>query len=162
VNLISIVLAIFVGGLQLGETQDEDATAYEAISGGYACITVDKVIKPSSTWPVLKTEVKYEKKTPFLEITVHNPLNKKTPQSVDARFVLTVDASSPAATQKYNLITAVYYNNKANVTFKRIYSVHEVVVRKKIKRFPMQTPCFAREVMPVIRLGPTEVKPNTK
>lgn len=153
-KIIVLILAIVAGGFQFG---DEEETA-QANNNPQNCITAERIIRPIRTWKVLKTEIRYEGKSPYMEVTVHNPLNRKTPTSIDARFILSIDPGNPSDPAKYNLMVATYYNEKANVTFKRIYSVHDVTVKKKTQKFPMQTPCFAREVVQVIEFTPEEIK----
>lgn len=151
-KIIVLALTLLTGGFQLG---GEEEAAYEVNTGGQICITGERIIKPVRSWKVLKTEIRYEGKTPFMEISFHNPLNKKTPVSIDAKFVLRVD---PSMAKVDSLVAATYFNPKTNVTFKRIYSVHDVTVKSKVQKFPMQTPCFAREVVQIIEFTPDEVK----
>jgi hypothetical protein len=56
--------------------------------------------------------------------------------------------------QKPNLVAAIYFNDKTTVTFKRIYSSQNITIKNKLKKFLLPTPCFTREVVPIIRLEP--------
>ena len=148
-NIANFVMMALMG-LQL----IEDPATNLINNTGQACITSERISKPSLSWKVLKTEIEYDGKNSFLEISVHNPLNKKIPNSVDARFILSVDLAHPMDAQKYNLITATYYNIGLNVTFKRIYIVNKAKLGKRIKKVLIQTPCFSREVLPIINFEP--------
>lgn len=157
-NVIVFILALIVGGIPISE----DQIAHETHGDGQMCITAQRIIKATMSWIILKTEVKYHGKEPFLEISVHNPINKTVPQSIDAKFILAIDPTAPSDPQKYNLVEAFYFNPKANVTFKRIYSMQDVMVKNKLKKFPIQTPCFARQVMPIIQFEPNVPGGGTK
>lgn len=153
-KFLVLIMAMLAGGLQLGEGED---TASHHTGPGQACITADRIVKPIRNWQVLASQIQYQGKTPYMEVSVHNPLNVKTPTSIDAKFILSVDPSNPADPQKYSLVMAVYYNGKSRVTFKRIYEVQDVTIKKKQEKFPIQTQCFAREVIEIIDFTPEEV-----
>jgi len=154
-NIIAFILAALVSNVQ---PVDESFNTIHGINDEHMCITAERIVKPSRNWKVIKQEIKYQDKVPFMEVSAHNPLNKKTPDSVDVKFVLAIDPVTPSDVQKYNLVMAVYYNEKSTVTFRRIYSLQEVTVKNKVKKFPMQTPCFAREIMRIIQLEPEIIK----
>jgi len=154
-KIFMFILAILAGGFQFG---DDEEVARPVGPNGQFCITAERIIKPIRSWKVLKTEIRYQGKSPFMEVTAHNPLNKKTPTSVDARFILSIDPGNPTDPQRFNLVMATYYNDKANVVFRRIYQVHEVTVKNKQQKFPVQTPCFAREIVQIIEITPEEIK----
>lgn len=153
-KFLVLVMAILAGGLQLGDDED---TASHHTGPGQGCITAERIVRPIRSWQVLSTEIHYQGKTPYMEVSVHNPLNAKTPKSIDARFILSVDPGNPADPQKYNLVEAVYYNAKSRVIFKRVYEVQNVTVKKKQEKFPIQTQCFAREVIEVMDFTPDEI-----
>lgn len=152
-NIVMFVLAALIGGLQVN-----DPASHRPANVPDGCITADRIIKPIRGWNMVKKEIKIDDKLAYLEISMHNPLNKKTPESVDARFVLSIDPVDPSDATKYSLSTAFYYNTKTNVAFKRIYSVENVTVKDKVEKRPMLTPCFARQVIPIIRFDSLEIK----
>lgn len=149
-NIVVLILAILAGSFQFGE---ETARTHAPNAG--MCITADKIIRPVRGWKVVKTAFQRQGKEVFMEVIVHNPMNAKTPESIDAKFVFAADPSAPNDPQKYNLVKAFYYNKDTNVLFKRIYTPETV---NKTEKLSMQTPCFAREVLQVINFAPEEVK----
>lgn len=154
-NIIALILAILAGGIQIGEDEQHEHHRPQV------CVTADKITRPTRGWKMLANEIKYDNKTPYMEITVHNPLNTKNPTAVDARFVLSIDPANPSDPQKYSLVAAYYYNNKINVTFHRIFEFKEVA-GKKNEKFPIQTQCFSREVIQILDFTPEEINvPNT-
>src|SRR5271154_6693688 len=111
-NILILILATLFS--TSAGTPLEKASHGGSADDGLACITASKITKSILSWKILKTEMTFNEDKPFLEISVHNPLNRKTPESIDAKFVLSVD---PKNAQNYNLELAVYYNGKTNVTF---------------------------------------------
>lgn len=149
-NIIILILFVITGAVPITSLAAENPAPHEINNNGQNCITEERIIKPTASWKVLKTEIRYQDEIPFLEISNHNPLNKETPESIDAKFIFSMDPSMPSDVQQYGLVMAFYYNSKANVTFKRIYSVCEA--KNKTKKFKIQTPCFERTVVPIIVL----------
>lgn len=139
-NLMILILAAIVGFPAMpGEEAPNEKT----------CIMAERIIKPTASWKVLKANIGHKDNVSFLEISAHNPLNKDTPASVDVKFLFIADSDKPKP-DNYNLVMAVFYNEKAKVSFRRIYSVHDVVVKNKVKKITTQTPCFEKDVMPIM------------
>lgn len=145
-NPLILIFTALLSALPIGMPEvTEDAVLHD----NKVCITAEKIIKPTANWKVLATELKYQNGKPILEINVHNPLNKSTPQSVDAKFIFIVDQNTEEA-GKYKLVMAYFYNNKTNVVFRRIYAVQEIKDKHKRKKLITPTLCFNRQVLQVI------------
>ncbi len=142
-----VLFALIFGGLQFGE--ELEAESYKLEKQPY-CMVAEHITRPARKWQIFKTELKTKKKQKFLELTIHNPESKQ-PKSIDAQFVLSIDSVDASNTSKYSLDSAVYYHSDTTVSFKRIFIIRDVVSNNKIKKFPIQTPCFTRKVENVIR-----------
>ncbi len=143
-NLLILLLSFMLSG---GAT----ITKNKVVDDTYGCITAEKIAWPLEFWAVRSTELKNIDGTLFLEISVHNPLNK-TSTTVDAKFLLAIDPAAPMDPNRYTLVGAVYYNTKTQVVFERVLVPKAVIAGNLIKQFLIQTPCFSRIVTPVMNI----------
>lgn len=155
-NIVTLILSFLVSNAPVGE----EAAAHQGF-GEYRCVTADKVIRPILPWKELTTELITKNKQSRLIMSLHNPLNK-IKDAVDITVVLEVDPSAPKDPSKYNLIMATYFNPNNVVVFRRIYVLSEVKVGKHMQKFPIQTPCFNKEVQEIMQFEPIVLKPSKK
>lgn len=153
-KFFSVVFALLFGGLQIGQELDSD--------NNQECITAKMVTRVAAEWKITKTELKVKAKQKFLELTTHNPLNKKDLDTVDAQFLFRIDSTLPYDTTKYTLVAATYYYSNFIIVFKRTTASHEVIFKNKTQRFLMQTLCFTRKIIPIIELEPLIIERNKK
>jgi hypothetical protein len=155
-NVLALLFTIISGTIQIGE----DSVVHD-IANDQKCITSERITRPTLGWKVISTELSPKDKELFMVVSLHNPLNKTNINSLDARFILQVDSRTLADSSKYNLANATFYNKKTNVTFNRVYTVHQIHVKKGLKQFPIQTPCFARQIDNIIQMDDIIIRPQS-
>ena len=113
----------------------------------FVCIKEEQIVKVAGRWEVSSVDVVKNGRQKNLVLSLHNPLeqNKK---ALSAKLFMAIDPAMPSDSTKYTLLAVQFYNRSTVVTFRRIFRIHKVGKDQK-ENFPIQTPCFEREVVQI-------------
>jgi len=111
------------------------------------CISADKIVKNILHWQILSTDFVKKKKKVFVEIKAHNPLSKGAQNTPNAILTFNVNVSSGISTSNYDLVTAIFHNEKNSVVFEKIYKSQLIKNGKKVIALRVPTLCFRRKII---------------
>lgn len=110
------------------------------------CITEKQLSQVVGRWEMIDTDVVKKRQVTYFVISVHNILNKHNPKAVDAKLFFAIDPAMPYDPSKYSLRAIQFFNPTTVVSFRRMFIFNKT--SKNMKQvFPIQTPCFQRQVI---------------
>lgn len=108
-----------------------------------ACLTESRILKPAMKWQVIKRDVVKNENSFSVNLQLHDPSDKANPNKISAEMLIgvkTLDDDNPM------LLVLIYYNDKTQVLFSRIFTPKKVYIGNQTQAIPMPTLCFSREV----------------